>query len=64
MSNFLFTLESHENFSKSDIDINVVSKIVLEDKKIRSISNLIRGVSVNAADALVGYEYSPDLFTL
>jgi glutamate racemase len=64
MSNFLFTLGSHVNFSKTDIEINVVSKIVLEDEKIRSISNLIRDVSTKAADALVGYEHRPNLFTI
>ena len=64
MSSFLFSEGSHVNFPESDIDIKVVSKIVLDDTKISSISNLIRNVSIKAADALENYEYKPDLFTL
>jgi glutamate racemase len=64
MSNFLFTLGSHVELSESSIDIKVVSKIVLDEKKIRSISNVIRNVSIKTADALVEYEYMPELFNL
>jgi glutamate racemase len=64
MSNYLFELGSDLNFSKSDVDIRVISKIVLDEDKIRSISYVIRGVSARAADALVNYESMPDLFTL
>jgi glutamate racemase len=64
MSNFLSTQGSHVNFPKSDIGINVVSKIVLDDTIIRSISNLIRKVSINSANALENYEHKPDLFTI
>ena len=64
MSRFLFTLGSDLNHSKSDVGIRVVSKIVLEDKKISSISNLIKDVSIKSANALVNYEHMPELFTL
>ena len=64
MSRFLFTLGSDLNHSKSDVGIRVVSKIVLEDKKISSISNLIKDVSIKAANALGDYEHRPELFTL
>jgi glutamate racemase len=64
MSNYLFELGSDLKLGKSEVDIRVISKIVLEDKKISSIANLIRGVSTRAADALVNCEHAPDLFTL
>jgi glutamate racemase len=64
LSNFLFTLGSDLNLNKSDIGIRVVSKIILEDIKINSISNLIRDVSSKTADALDNYEHRPDIFTI
>jgi hypothetical protein len=49
-------------FSRTTIDIQVVSKIFWEDRKINSISRLIRSVSPETADALKNYTQVSDLF--
>ena len=62
MSDFMFSLEMPANFPGEEIKAKVVSKIVLEQAKIRSISGIIRTTSEKMADALVDYTYQPDLF--
>lgn len=62
MSDFMFSLEKPAPFPGEDIKVKVISKIVLEQMKIRSISGIIRNISEITADALVDYTYQPDLF--
>lgn len=62
MSDFMFSLKQPVLFPGEDIEVKVISKIVLEQMKIRSISGIISNISEKMADALVGYTYQPDLF--
>jgi glutamate racemase len=62
MSDFMFSLEQPVIFPAEDIEVKVISKIVLEQMKIRSISGIISNISEKMADALVNYTYQPDLF--
>lgn len=62
MCDFLFSEGGHSTVSESDIDVRVVSKIVLADNKIRSISKFIQAVSVKTATALEKFVHQPDLF--
>jgi glutamate racemase len=49
-------------FSDTTIDIQVVSKIIWEDRKIESISSLIASFSDETAQALKNYTQRSDLF--
>jgi glutamate racemase len=62
MSEFLFERGNGAVGSKPNIDIKVVSKIVIDDIKIDSISRLIKDISPETAEALTNYEHIPDLF--
>ena len=62
MSEFLFERGSGVVCSKPNIDIKVVSKIVIDDIKIDSISRLIKDISPETAEALTNYKHKPDLF--
>ncbi len=50
-------------FSNTIMDIQVVSKITWEERKINSISNLIQPISTETANALVNYTQVPNLFS-
>jgi glutamate racemase len=45
------------------IDLEVVSRIILSDEKIASISRILEASSPMTADALRNYRHDPDLFT-
>ncbi len=62
MSEFLFERGSGVVCSKTNIDIKVVSKIVIDDIKIDSISRMIKDISPETAEALMNYNHIPDLF--
>jgi glutamate racemase len=62
MSDFIFSLEKPVHIPGEEIKVKVISKIVLEQTKIRSISSIISNISEKMADALVDYTYQPDLF--
>ena len=62
MSEFLFERGKGGVCSKPTIDIKVVSKIVIDDIKIDSISRLIKDISPETAEALINYDHKPDLF--
>ena len=62
MSEFLFEQGSEDVYSKPNIDIKVVSKIVIDDIKIDSISRLIKDISPETAEALTKYKHKPALF--
>ena len=49
-------------FSTTTMEIQVVSKIKWEEKKIKSISRLIQSISDETAHALMNYEQIPKLF--
>jgi hypothetical protein len=51
-------------FSNTGMDIQVVSRITWDEKRIRSISGLIRTISPETANALNHYAHVPDLFHL
>lgn len=62
MSEFLFEQGSDDVCYKTNLDIKVISKIEMDDVKIRSVSRLIHDVSPETAEALANYEHKPDLF--
>ena len=49
-------------FSTTVMEIQVVSKITWEDRKITSISGLIQSISAETANALINYTQIPTLF--
>jgi glutamate racemase len=49
-------------FVDTSMKIRVVSKIIWEERKIKSITNLIQSVSAETADALIHYAQIPNLF--
>lgn len=51
-------------FSNTGMDIQVVSRITWDENRIRSISGLIRPISVETANALNHYTHVPNLFHL
>jgi glutamate racemase len=62
MSQFMFKAGRVHSFPATDIQVQLVSKIKLEQVKIQSISGVIESISKKTADALVDYTYHPDLF--
>lgn len=62
MSRFLFEPEGEAVSSESKIRVKVVSKVRVDDMKIESITKMIRYISPKTAEALINYEYIPDLF--
>jgi len=49
-------------FPDSKMDIQVVSRITWEEKKIKAISDLVQSTSPETADALMHYGHVPNLF--
>jgi len=62
MSAYLLGNSNELLFSKTIMDLKVVSKITWEERKIESISNLIRPISAETADAVTNYTQRPNLF--
>lgn len=62
MSSFLFRNESVKSISNTEINVNVFSKIDLDQSKIHSMANAVRSTSEKTATALIDYAYQPDLF--
>jgi len=62
MSGFIFRKESQNAVSNTEIAVEVISKIHLEQSKILSMSNAVRPTSQKTANALVHYAHQPDLF--
>ncbi len=62
MSDCLFLDDIKERYPDIHIDLEVVSKIILSDEKITSISNILQPISPLTATALKNYRYDPDLF--
>jgi glutamate racemase len=51
-----------DRLKETHVSINVVSKIIWEQEKTKSIADRIRLVSADTADALTGYTHKADLF--
>ena len=62
MSGYFFKKGALDLFSHTDVSMQVISKIHLDQSKIDSMSNAVRSTSEKTADALVNYAYQPDLF--
>ena len=63
MAAHLFELADGIRCKKTNVALRVVSRIAWEDRKIASISRLIGQTSGETKDALVNYEWIPELFT-
>ena len=62
MSGFLFRNKPQHSISRTEITVEVISKIDLVQSKISSMSNAVCPTSEKTANALVNYAYQPDLF--
>ncbi len=62
MAAYLLAKCRETRFSNATMEIRVVSKIIWEERKIISISNLIQSTSAETANALMNYAHIPDLF--
>ena len=62
MAAFLSARCREIRFSRTTVDIQVVSKIIWEERKIKSISRLIQSISAETAHALMNYTQIPNLF--
>ncbi|MFC1878003.1 aspartate/glutamate racemase family protein, partial [Thermodesulfobacteriota bacterium] len=62
MADFLSAKCREIRFSRTTMDIQVVSKITWEERKIKSISRLIQSISAETAHALMNYAQIPNLF--
>jgi glutamate racemase len=63
MSETLFKDSMAKRQDDIRIDLEVVSRIILSDEKIASISRILEASSPMTADALKNYRHNPDLFT-
>jgi hypothetical protein len=63
MSGSLFKNGKKEMRPDVHVDLEVVSRIVLSDEKIASISNILQPLSSLTAKALINYRHDPGLFT-
>jgi glutamate racemase len=50
-------------FSNTIVELQVVSKITWEERKVNSISSLIQSISAETANALINYTQNPNLFS-
>jgi hypothetical protein len=62
MAGYLLANCRDTRFTRTAIDIQVVSKIIWEERKIKSISGLIQPVSPETANALKNYKQDSNLF--
>jgi glutamate racemase len=62
MAAYMFANCREIRFSDTTMEIQVVSKITWEEKKIKSISGLIQSISAETANALINYAHIPKLF--
>jgi glutamate racemase len=62
MAAFLSAMCREIPFSRTTVDIQVVSKITWEKRKIKSISRVIQSISAETAHALMNYAQIPNLF--
>ena len=62
MADFLFSPEFLHRYDKTNVSVEVVSRVSISQKKRDSLDGLLRGVSPVTADALQNYQYDPDLF--
>jgi len=63
MSACLFSEKGQHSHSSINIELKVVSRIILSDEKIASISKILEPVSPETSEALKHYRHIPDLFT-
>jgi glutamate racemase len=62
MSNFLFDPTYKNHYSKTEVIIEVVSKIKITEERIASIGKLVARISPKTAEATKNYLYHPNLF--
>jgi hypothetical protein len=62
MAAYMFANRRAKRFSDTTVEIQVVSKITWEKRKIKSISSLIQSISGETSNALINYAHIPKLF--
>ncbi len=62
MSDFLFQEKYLHRFPKTDVSVEVVSRVEISQKKKDSLDGLLRAVSPMTADALQNYKFDAELF--
>ena len=63
MADFLFETAGARRYARTQVTLQVVSRIVWERAKIDAISEVIAAQSPQTARALIDYEQNPSLFT-
>lgn len=62
MGDFMFSPNYLNRFNHTEVTVRVVSQPELSMGKIGAIYELIEPVSIETAEALIGYEFTPDFF--
>ncbi len=62
MSGFFFTHGRPHSFGDTEINVELISKIVLDQEKILSMASAVRNISEKTAAALFDYTFEPNLF--
>lgn len=62
MADFLFQQKYMHRYPKTDVSVEVVSRVEISQKKKDSLDGLLRAVSPMTADALQNYIFDPELF--
>lgn len=62
MADFIFDKQYLNRYSKTNVKVEVVSRVKISDQKKNSLDSLLLAISMPAAKALMGYKYLPNLF--
>ena len=62
MADFIFKDELKNRYSNTEVNIKIVSQPELPEEKLESIGSLIEKISPNTAQAMLDYEFTPELF--
>ena len=63
MGAYLISQETKQIYDEPNLQIEMVSKVAINNKQLKSIANLVRRASPQTAQALADYRHKPDLFT-
>jgi len=62
MADFIFSKEYLDRFDSTKISVKIVSQPELSPGKLGAIYGLIEPISVETADAIMEYEFTPNYF--
>jgi glutamate racemase len=62
MSGFFLANARPRSFATAEVNVELISKIVLDQEKMRSMADAVRNTSETTAAALLDYRFQPNLF--